>query len=137
MTVHSTLSLPTKSSFEALLPSALLKFQHQWEDIKLLFIDEKSMDGRTMAGKMNSQLPQILTDEVMGEIGVLLFSDFAQLPPVADSSLYYPSTDQKPLQFAGRDVYLSLDRSMTLQHTFCQQGDDPVSQRFRNLPLHQ
>lgn len=88
MTVHSTLSLPTKSSFEALLPSAPLKFQHQWEDIKPLIIDEKSMVGRTMAGKMNSQLPQILTDEVMGEIGVLLFSDFAQLPPVADSSLY-------------------------------------------------
>ena len=51
MTVHSALSLPVKTSFEALIPSMLSKLQHQWKDIKLLIIDEKSMIGRTMAGK--------------------------------------------------------------------------------------
>ena len=54
MTIHSSLSLPVKTSFNPLIPSALTKLQHQWKDIKLLIIDEKSMIGRTMAGKMDS-----------------------------------------------------------------------------------
>ena len=56
MTIHSALSLPVKSSFNELVPSALSKLQYQWKDIKLLIIDEKSMIGWTMAGKMDSRL---------------------------------------------------------------------------------
>jgi len=56
MTAHSALSLPVKSSFNPLIPSILSKLQHQWKNIKLLIIDEKSMIGRTMAGKIDSQL---------------------------------------------------------------------------------
>ena len=137
MTVHSALSLPVKSSFNPLIPSALSKLQHQWKDIKLLIIDEKSMIGRTMAGKMNSRLQQICTDEVLGGIGVLLFGDFAQLPPVGDSPLYSSKIPLNPLPIAGRDVYLSFHQSITLQHIFRQQGDDPVSQHFRDLLLRQ
>ena len=137
MTVHSALSLPVKSQFNELPTSALPKHQHQWRDIKLLIVDEKSMIGRTMAGKMDSPLQQILTDEVMGGVGVLLFGDFAQLPPVGDTPLYSSKLPQKPLQFAGKDTYLSFNQSVTLQHIFHQQGDDPVSQQFRNLLLHQ
>ena len=137
MTVHSALSLPVKSSFDPLIPSTLSKFQHQWKDIKLLIIDEKSMIGRSMAGKMDSRLRQILTDEVMGGIGVLLFGDFAQLPPVGDSPLYSSKVPLKPLPIAGRNVYLSFNQSVTLQRIFRQQGDDPVSQHFRDLLLHQ
>lgn len=137
MTVHSALSLPVKSQFNELPTSALPKHQHQWRDIKLLIVDEKSMIGRTMAGKMDSRLRQILTDEVMGGVGVLLFGDFAQLPPVGDTPLYSSKLPQKPLQFAGKDAYLSFNQSVTLQHIFRQQGDDPVSQQFRNLLLHQ
>jgi hypothetical protein len=62
----SSHSLPVKSSFNPLIPSVLSKFQHKWKDIKLLIIDEKSMIGRTMAGKMDLQLQQIIGDEVMG-----------------------------------------------------------------------
>jgi hypothetical protein len=101
MTVHSALSLPVKSSFNPLIPSALSKFQHKWKYIKLLIIDEKSMIGRTMAGKMDSRLRQIITDEVMGGVGVLLFGDFAQLPPVGDSPLYSSKIPLKPLQLLG------------------------------------
>ena len=137
VTIHSALSLPTKSSFEALAPSTLSKFQHQWKGIKLLIIDEKSMVGRTTAGKMDSRLRQILAGEVMGGIGVLLFGDFAQLPPVGDTPLYSSKIPLKPFQIAGRDVYLSFDKSITLQHIFRQQGDDPVSQQFRDLLLRQ
>ena len=137
MTVHSALSLPVKSSFNALIPSALSKFQHQWRNIKLLIIDEKSMIGRAMAGKIDSRLRQIMADEIMGGIGVLLFGDFAQLPPIGDSPLYSSKIPLKPLQIAGRDVYISFNQSVTLQHIFRQQGDDPVSQHFRDLLLRQ
>lgn len=137
MTIHSALSLPVKSSFNPLVPSILARFQQQWKDIKLLIIDEKSMIGRTMAGKVDSQLRQIITDEVMGGIGVLLFGDFAQLPPVGDSPLYSSKAPHKPLPIAGRDVYLSFSQSITLQQIFRQQGDDPVSQQFRDLLLRQ
>ena len=137
MTIHSALSLPVKSSFDALLPSSLLKFQHQWKDIKLLIIDEKSMIGRTMAGKMDSRLRQIVGDDIMGGIGVLLLGDFAQLPPVADTPLYSSKLPLKPLQIAGRDVYFSFNQSITLQHIFRQQGNDPESQQFRDLLLRQ
>ena len=137
MTIHSALCLPVKSSFSELLPSTLLKIQHQWKDIKLLIIDEKSMIGRTTAGKMDSRLQQIIADEVMGGIGVLLFGDFAQLPPVCDSPLYSSKVALRPLAIAGKDVYFSFTQSVTLQHIFCQQGDDHVSQQFRSLLLHQ
>ena len=137
MTAHSALSLPVKSSFSPLTSSTLSRFQHQWKDIKLLIIDEKSMVGRIMAGKIDSRLRQIINDEVMGGIGVLLFGDFAQLPPVGDSPLYSSKIPNKPLAIAGRDVYLSFNQSITLQHIFRQQGDDPISQHFRNLLLRQ
>ena len=137
ITVHSALSLPVKSSFNPLVPSTLSKFQQRWKDIKLLIIDEKSMIGRMMAGKMDSRLRQIITNEVMGGIGVLLFGDFAQLPPVGDSPLYSSKVPKKPLQIAGRDLYLSFNKSITLQRIFRQEGDDPVSQQFRGLLLRQ
>jgi ATP-dependent exoDNAse (exonuclease V) alpha subunit len=137
LTIHSALSIIPKSSFEDLIPSTLSKFQHQWKNVKLLIIDEKSMVGRTMAGKMDSRLRQILADEVMGGIGVLLFGDFAQLPPVGDTPLYSSKLPLKPLQIAGRDVYLSFNKSITLQYIFRQQGDDLVSQQFRDLLLRQ
>jgi ATP-dependent DNA helicase PIF1 len=95
------------------------------------------MIGRTMAGKMNSRLREVLTDEVMGGISVLLFGDFAQLPPVGDSPLYSSKIPLKPMAIAGRDVYLSFNQSITLQHIFRQQGNDPVSQQFRDLLLRQ
>ena len=136
MTAHSALSLPVKSSFNQLIPSTLSRFQHQWKNIKLLTIGEKSMIGRTMAGNIDPQLWQILNDEVMGGIGVLLFGDFAQLPPIADSPLYSSRVPNKPLSISGRDDYLSFNWSITLQYIFYRQGDDFISQCFCNL-LHQ
>ena len=74
---------------------------------------------------------------MMGGIGVLLFGNFAQLPPVADSPLYSSTVPSKLLAIAGRDVYLSFSQSITLQYIFYQQGDNPISQCFCNLLLHQ
>jgi len=73
----------------------------------------------------------------MGGIGVLLFGDFTLLPPVTDSPLYSSKVPLNPLYIAGRDVYLSFNKSTTLQHIFHQQGNDPISQHFRDLLLHQ
>ena len=73
----------------------------------------------------------------MGGVGVLLFGDFAQLPPVGDSPLYSSKAPKKPLQIAGRETYLSFNQSITLQQIFHQQGDDPVSQQFCDLLLRQ
>lgn len=137
LTIHSALSIPVRASFNTLPSSALAKFQHQWKYIKLLIIDEKSMIGRTMAGMMDSRLRQIINDEVMGGVGVLLFGDFAQLPPVGDSPLYSSKIPRKPLHIAGKETYLSFNQSITLQQIFRQQGDDPVSQQFRDLLLRQ
>jgi ATP-dependent DNA helicase PIF1 len=74
---------------------------------------------------------------VLGGIGVLLFGDFAQLPPVGDSPLYSSKVPLKPLLITGKDVYLSLNQSITLQQIFHQQGDDFISQHFHNLLLRQ
>ena len=137
MTIHSALSLPVKPQFDVLPPSTLLRLQHQWKDIKLLIVDEKSMIGRKMAGKMDSRLRQILADEVMGGIGVLLFGDIAQLPPVGDSPLYSSKVPSEALVIAGRNAYFSFNQSITLQHIFRQHGNDPVSQHFRELLLRQ
>jgi len=73
----------------------------------------------------------------MGGVGVLLFGDFAQLPPVGDSPLYSSKAPKKPLQISGREAYFSFDQSITLQHIFRQQGDDPISRQFRDLLLRQ
>ena len=72
----------------------------------------------------------------MGGIWILLFGDFSQLPPVADSPLYLSMVPNKPWVITGRDVYLSFDQSITLQYIFYHQGENPVSQGFCNL-LHQ
>ena len=135
MTIHSALSLPVKSLLEPLKSGPLTRLQQQWKDIKLLIIDEKSMVGRTMAGKIDLRLREITTDQLMEGIGILLFGDFAQLPPVADAPLYSSKIPKNQLQIAGKEFYLSFNQSVTLQRIFCQQGDDPVSQQFRDLLL--
>ena len=137
MTIHAALSLPVKSRFAQLAPSTLSQFQLQWRNIKLLIIDEKSMIGRSMAGKMDLRLWEIINDSIMGGIGVLLFGDFAQLPPVADTPLYSPKVSSNPLSLAGRSAYLSFNQSVTLQHIFRQEGGDPISQHFHDLLLRQ
>ena len=135
MTIHSALSLPVKSLLEPLKSGPLIRLQQQWKDIKLLIIDEKSMVGRTMAGKIDLRLREITTDQLMEGIGILLFGDFAQLPPVADAPLYSSKIPKNQLQIAGKEFYLSFNQSVTLQRIFRQQGDDPVSQQFRDLLL--
>ena len=89
-----------------------------------------------MARNIDSQLQQIINNEVMRGIGILLFGDFAQLPPIANSPLYSSKIPNEPLGVAGRDIYFSFNQSITLQHIFHQQGDDFISQHFHNF-LHQ
>ena len=57
--------------------------------------------------------------------------------PVGGSPLYSSKIPLKPLQIARRDVYIFFNQSVTLQHIFHQQGDDPVSQHFCDLLLQQ
>lgn len=137
-TIHRTFSVPVGKDFEDLPPGRLGELQQLWRHLEYIIIDEKSMVGRSMLGKIDLRLRQIFPackDVAFGGRSVLLFGDFGQLPAILDSALYdpYPSGSKNALSGAGLHVYKTCFRaqSITLDVVHRQQGADPAAVAFR------
>ena len=90
-TVHSLFQIYPKAPFLPLSGPALLKLQDEFRDTSLVIIDEKSMLGKVMLGKIDNRLRQaksMFADCPFGNLSVLLVGDFGQLPPVMAAPLY-------------------------------------------------
>lgn len=140
-TLNFGLAIPVKNWGE-LGAAALGRLQTRWRNTKVLILDEKSMIGRLGFGKMDRRLRQVFPhsgEEILGGMAVLLFGDFAQLPPIGDKPLYSDvvARVRTGLSEDGRRAYLSFNQSITLQHIFRQNGLDAESEQFRDALLRQ
>lgn len=96
-TLNYGLNIPVKDGrpgFQELGPNASKRCQTRWKSVKLLIIDEKSMIGQYVFGKVDRRLRQVFPnsqDETLGNLPAIIFGDFGQLPPVGDTPLYSTS----------------------------------------------
>jgi ATP-dependent DNA helicase PIF1 len=133
VTLHTGFRI-SPSKWSELNPSSLGAHQESWRKIKILIVDEKSMVGQSMLGKIDSRLRQFKPEchnECLGGVTALFFGDFAQLPPIADRPLFSPSS-ATPLPTMGWQAFQSFQRSVTLQQIFRQAGVDQESVLFRD-----
>lgn len=137
-TLHSLLDLPTKGEFKKLDGSRLQQLQSRFAGVKYLMIDEMSMVGRALFGKINARLCEAFpqhADTVLGGCSCLLFGDFAQLPPVMDLPLY-TATQRSSFSDLGRSVYQCFDKAIILTEILRQQGQSNEQILFRAILSH-
>jgi ATP-dependent DNA helicase PIF1 len=134
-TIHSKLSIPVSQKtvkMDNLTTDALHILQEAWREIEYIFIDEVSMVGQCLLGKIDRRLREIFSthnNEVFGGRSVIFFGDFGQLPPVADSSLFSAqkidqvAASRREYVSQGRLAYSSVKQAFFLNTVVRQDGD--------------
>ncbi|KAH0385989.1 hypothetical protein KCU92_g2920, partial [Aureobasidium melanogenum] len=94
-TLHSALRI-FSANFLPLMDAGLLSLRKEWQDIRLVVIDEKSMISRNILWQIDQRLRHILDrhDRPFGGMSVILVGDFVQIQPVAGAPLY--QDDRQP-----------------------------------------
>ena len=134
-TLHSVLQLPIRSTNKKELQGSSLQcLQIKLKHKHYLLIDEMSMLGQTTFAWVDKRLRQDTgkLDEPLGGMSVILFGDFAQLPPVGDRPLFSPASNQQ-LPFHSFTVYRHFTTVVILQQIQRQCGTNPKDQAFREL----
>jgi ATP-dependent DNA helicase PIF1 len=137
LTIHAGFRISPKR-FAPLSTSSSARLQAEWKKHLLLILDEKSMVGQDLLGKMDSRLSQLKpgeSEEPLGGMSALLFGDFAQLPPVCDKPLFSPA-GMTPEKMQGKRAYESFTHSVALTHVFRQAGADAESVAFRTALMN-
>ena len=134
---ENLLQLPIRTSGEKdLQGSSLQKLQMTFQNKNYIIIDEVSMLGQKTFAWVDKRLRQATgaLHEPLGGVSVLLFGDFAQLPPVADRALFVKSS-VGGVTFHGYSVYRMFSTVVILNQVLRQAGADPRIQSFRELLL--
>jgi ATP-dependent DNA helicase PIF1 len=142
-TLHQALSLPTRG-FSKLTSQQLLLLQGRLKPIKYVILDEKSMVGRRLLSRVDHRLREAFPErqnEYFGGCCLLMLGDFGQLPPVGDIPLFdlqiRDGSSEAVLEAnKGRDAYMSLSESITLNRIMRQQGEDMATRQFREVLEH-
>ncbi|CAF3882860.1 unnamed protein product [Adineta steineri] len=122
MTIHSFLGEQRNSGKPRTIKPGDTKLEKQWRLVEYLLIDEMSMVGLTLLGKLNRILsaakhvdPQI----AFGGINVIFFGDYLQYRPVYDAPLYtdfsQPSKTKSSTVSTEREIQQRAARSLILQ----------------------
>lgn len=131
-TLHSTLNLPVKSTTQQPLQGAALqRLQLNIKDKHYLIIDEMSMMGQRMLAWVDQRLRQATAklQQPLGGLSVILFGDFAQLPPVCDLPLYAPP-GKSSISLHGYTIYHTFSTTVILDQILRQAGTDPDTCAF-------
>ena len=137
-TLHSLFKLPVNNTFDKeiapLAGPTLHGFQETFKNTEILIIDEMSMVGQYMLYQISKRLqeakPHKSTIPFAG-VSIILMGDFAQLPPVTDSSLFKMKGGSN-YQLIGRSLYLKcFNTSFTLTESMRQKGKD--QETFRHI----
>lgn len=133
MTLHAALSMNDRSKNKSSEKSnsALMAM---WEGVDFLFIDEVSMISCRFLCEISRALSLAKGNSAaFGGINLVLAGDFAQLPPVADKSLYGRiDTKENATKESGQNtvfgklLWLSIQRVVMLQQQFRQSGDENI-----------
>ncbi len=135
--LHSALQLPVRqSNNQDLQGAALQRLQLALKDVHYLVIDEMSMIGHRMLAWVDKRLRQGTgqLDQPLGGLSIILFGDFAQLPPVGDRPLYSQPTTSD-LAIHGHSIYQMFTTVVILSQVLRQAGTDPAVQAFRDYLL--
>ena len=90
-TIHNLLDIQVKGELKDLTGDRLLSLQQNFTGVKYIIIDEKSMVGRKLFGKVDRRLCQAFptnAEHLLGNCSCILVGDFGQLPLVMDLPLY-------------------------------------------------
>ena len=106
------------------------------KDKHYLIVDEMSMMGQRMFAWVDRRLRQATAklDEPLGGISVILFGDFAQLPPVCDLPLY-SNPNKNPLSIHGYTIYRTFSKIIILDKVLRQAGTHSSACQFRDVLL--
>ena len=123
---------PRKFSDMTEYSNALLRFQETLKATHLVVIDEISMVGKQMMGKISSRCRQAKTaeqnptDDVLGGLSCVAVGDPAQCPPISDEPFFDTDAHKDTVRDAaaprvgysnqGRAVYETFDDVIILQH---------------------
>ena len=101
-----------------------------------LIIDEMSMIGLRMLAWIDKRLRQATghLDTPLGGVSVILFGDFAQLPPVGNQPLY-SAVPRGSLPLHGHTIYRLFTTVIILEQTLRQSGSDLAALAFRDMLL--
>jgi hypothetical protein len=85
--------LPVKQTidkFKNSLGAARKEMEKQYENLKLIIVDEISMVGANTFEKCNSRMQSLRgnTKSIMGGLPMIVFGDFNQLPPIQDNLIF-------------------------------------------------
>ena len=132
-TLHSLFRLPVKQKKSDLSAATLQSLQSQFQDVRFLVIDEKSMIDLKTLSIIDDRLRLIFpdrSDQAFGGLNVLLCGDFFQLPPVTGRPLYM-TRPTGPIAVKGQGLYQAFDRTIRLTQVMRQRGEDETAIRFR------
>ncbi|CAF5173923.1 unnamed protein product, partial [Rotaria sp. Silwood1] len=122
MTIHSFLGEQRNSGKPRTIKPGDSKLEKEWRPIEYLLIDEMSMVGLTLLGKLNRIIcsakhvdPQV----PFGGVNVIFFGDYLQYRPVYDSPLHtdfsLPSKKRQGKLLSEKEIQQRVARSLILQ----------------------
>ena len=122
MTIHSFLGEQRNSGKPPTIKPGDSKLEKEWRPIEYLLIDEMSMVGLTLLGKINRIIcsakhvdPQV----PFGGVNVIFFGDYLQYRPVYDLPLHrdfsLPSKKKQVKASSEREIQQRVARSLILQ----------------------
>jgi ATP-dependent exoDNAse (exonuclease V) alpha subunit len=122
MTIHSFLGEQRNSAKPRTLKPGDSKLEKEWRPVEYLLIDEMSMVGLTLLGKLNRIIcsakhvdPQV----PFGGVNVIFFGDYLQYRPVYDSPLHtdflLPSKMKQGKPPSEKEIQQRVARSLILQ----------------------
>jgi hypothetical protein len=136
-TLHSLAMIPVDSTHRTIEnPSAkcLRKLQDRFQNAELVIIDEFSMIGKNMMGKLDIRLRQATGKQSMlGGLCVLFCGDPQQLPPVGDTVLYQRSSEtDSALKLRGSCIYDVMTKSPIILDEIMRQEDPRLMELLKN-----
>ncbi|CAF1541345.1 unnamed protein product, partial [Rotaria sordida] len=122
MTIHSFLGEQRNSRKPRTIKPGDFKLENEWRSVEYLLIDEMSMVGLTLLGKLNRIIcsakhvdPQV----PFGGVNVIFFGDYLQYRPVYDSPLHtdfsLPSKKKQGKIPSEKEIQQRVSRSLILQ----------------------
>src|SRR5438876_1958206 len=143
MTIHSVQSygILCLVNIKELTTERLRKLQNNLKGTHFFFIDEMSMVGLRMLHLIDQRLRQAFPqhrDQPFGGLTVVMFGDFAQLPPVGDPALYHqPTENNPPFVHQGSKLYReTFTKVFCLEQQMRQQGQAEDDMRFAAVLAH-
>jgi len=94
MTVHSFLGCARNRKAKSNLDNrpGQIKLENAWRSVEYIILDEISMVGLSLLGRLNKLVSTAKHADpmtIMGGVNIIFFGDYIQYSPVLDKSLYY------------------------------------------------